>query len=309
MLKIFSLLSIISSFAFAQYIPKATITSKETNKSYDIRDVQFFSNGKMLRFKLKEFNNMYAYIRLKNFDLKYDDSQLQKTVPVLRDIYYQNDLGYPDGAYKTKEDFVNKNPLDKNFEMKTNMAIDYFENPNDLVNFYDLQGKFPEYQQRDYFAVVKNGDVYFNIKDLKKSSRLLKVPLAQEIPNFAYVRVKGGTEKSLYFELPKSINNSNSLIMFGAVGAIASVIIDNNQHKKTSETPSEVFTNYVSEGIILPNTDLFKGVVFDTASKDFKILTFCDDLNAYLHQNSSELSVDCQKEYLLDKQREIISKL
>jgi len=309
MKRLFNFLYFLSIGAFAQYVPQASITSKKSNKSYEIKDVRFLHNGKMIQFKLNEFNNMYAYAKLKEFDLNYDKSKEQQTVPEIRDVYYYDDLGYADGVYKTKEDFIGKNPLYKDFTMKTNMASGMFENPKDLVNFYDPQSKFPEYQQRDYFAVVKNGDVYFNIKEIKKLSKDLKVPLAHEIPNFAYVRVKAGTEKNLYFELNKTVNRYTGLEMFGAVGAIASVIVNNNANKKTSESASDIYANYIAEGFILPDTNYIKGVVFETQSKEFKILTFCEDLNTYLKSYNSELVVDCEKEYLIDKQREIISKL
>ena len=227
-------------------------------------------------------------------------------IPEIKGVFSKDSFSYPDGVYVTKDDFVSKNVESKAFEMKPNLYADLFEQSADLVNFYDTKGKFPEFQQRDYFAIVRNGDVYFNVKEIKKIAKDKKILLAKEIPNFAYVRVKAGSDHHLYMELPKSQQNNGYLMMFGIAGAIASTVLDT---KDAPEGYSENYINLVKEGIITFNTNDYKGIIFDTKNKEFEILSKCSDLNSYVTKYNSEFNLDCKADYSIDKQREILNNL
>ena len=306
MKKLFTLLALCSTFAFGQYVSKAKITSKSTNNSFEISDGKYINDGKGLQFKTDLSKNTFAVVRVKDFDLVYDSENLSKNIPEIKGVFSKDSFSYPDGVYVTKDDFVSKNVESKAFEMKPNLYADLFEQSADLVNFYDTKGKFPEFQQRDYFAIVRNGDVYFNVKEIKKIAKDKKILLAKEIPNFAYVRVKAGSNHHLYMELPKSQQNNGYLMMFGIAGAIASTVLDT---KDVPEGYSENYISLVKEGIITFNTNDYKGIIFDTKNKEFEILSKCSDLNSYVTKYNSEFNLDCKADYSIDKQREILNNL
>ena len=268
--------------------------------------MKYVNDGKGLQFKTDLSKNTFAVVRLKDFDLVYDNENYSKTIPQIKGVFNQVAFSYPDGVYLTKEDFVSKNVKNKLFEMKPNLYADWFEQSADLVNFYDTKGKFPEYQQRDYFAIVRNGDIFFNVKEIKKIAKDKKVLLAKEIPNFAYVRVKAGSDQHLYMELPKSQQNNGYLMMFGLAGSIASVVLDVND---VPEGYTEEYIKLIKEGIITFNTNDYKGIVFDTQNKEFELLFTCSDLNRYIKTAHPELNLDCKVDYSINKQREIITNL
>lgn len=306
MKKLITLFILCSNFCFGQYISKAKIISNQTNNAFDITDVRYINDGKGIQFKTELSKNTFALVRLKDFKLVFDNEDYSKSIPQIKGVFNQKEFTYPDGLYLTKEDFISKNTEDKLFEMKPNIYADLFEQSVDLVNFYDTKGKFPEYQQRDYFAIVRNGDIYFNVKEIKKIAKDKKILLAKEIPNFAYVRVKAGSDSHLYMELPKSQQNNGYLMMFGMAGAIASTMINT---KDVPEGYSENYINLVKEGVITISPNDYKGIIFDTKDKEFKIISTCSDLKNYAMKYSSEFSLDCKVDYSIDKQREILNKL
>lgn len=307
MKKLFTLLILCSTFSFGQYISKAKIISNQTNNTFEIRDVSYINDGKGIQFKTDLSKNTFAIVRLKDFKLIFDNEDYSKNIPQIKGVFNQKEFSYPDGLYLTKDDFISKKTEDRLFEMKLNLYADLFEQSADLVNFYDKNGKFPEYQQRDYFAIVKNGDIYFNVKEIKKIAKEKKILLAKEIPNFAYVRVKAGSDHHLYMELPRSQQNNGYLMMFGMAGAIASTMINTTDSK---EEYSENYINLVKEGIITLNPNDYKGIIFNTKNKEFEILSNCSDLSNYsTRYNNSMLNLDCKSHYSIDKQREILNNL
>ncbi|MEG0696745.1 MAG: hypothetical protein RR447_06375, partial [Algoriella sp.] len=180
MKKLLTLLILCSTFSFGQYISKAKITSKSTNNSFEISDVKYINDGKGLQFKTDLSKNTFAVVRIKDFELVYDTENFSKNIPEIKGVFSKESFSYIDGVYLTKDDFVSKNVENKSFEVKPNLYADWFEQSVDLVNFYDTKGKFPEFQQRDYFAIVSNGDIYFIGKEIKKIAKVKKILLANE---------------------------------------------------------------------------------------------------------------------------------
>ncbi|SHL27205.1 hypothetical protein SAMN05443634_107225 [Chishuiella changwenlii] len=308
----FTLFTLLTSFAFGQYIKKATITSKKTNEKFEITNVQYLKDGKFIKFNTDNFKNALVYARLKDIDLEFDSIDYSKSIPDIKQTYYEGTLNYPDGLYLTIESFINKTPEAITFEKKPNMQAEAFEYSDDLVNFYDRKGKFPEFQQNKYFAIVQNGDVYFSLKQFSKLTKKSKTNLGSGIPSFAYVRVKAGSENHLYFELPKGMDSDFTSIFAiaggaigAAVGAVTDAIVSNNK----KEDYSQSYINLVKNNFTFHDINYMKGVIFDVKSKEFFFLKDCSDLDNYIKMYKSELTIDCKTEYTLDKQREIINNI
>ncbi len=108
MKKLFNLIILCSSFTFAQYIKKAIITSNSTNKTFDIRDVKYINDGKGIQFKTDLSKNTFAIVRLKDFQLVFNNEDVTNVVPKIKGVFNEKTFNYPDGVYLTKDDFISK---------------------------------------------------------------------------------------------------------------------------------------------------------------------------------------------------------
>ena len=262
----FTLLTLFTSFAFGQYIKEATLVLDDGKT---IEAEQIIYGEKEYQFVDKEMPYALQTVKIKKVsNLKFDSINFSKTVPKLKETYFENDL--PEGIYETIEDFYNKTPSSLDEIVATPEGSKLYERANDLMSFkYKSNNK----TIKKPFAIVYNNDLYFGILGIDKhESKKMKGTFALLHSANRYVRVKYKTDSYYYTDMP--LKTLGSVIAGGALGgAVGAIIVTSTSNGLNSFYP-----------VVLLNDE-----------RKFYEVKNCKRFNEYFENNLS-LGFDCKKE-------------
>lgn len=216
MKKLLSLLILCSSFTFGQYVKDAVFKLKKDGKIIKAKDVIFQKDG----YDYKEFNDPFVnlYLLKSDADISFDSVNYSTSVPELKQTFFKN--SFPEGVYETIDDFNKKQPTStERIEAKED-GEGVYNNPKDLMLF-----KYIDKKQlvKTPFAVVYNGDVYFNLKSINKlESKDMKVTIPVIMNRF--IRIRYEDDNYFYSEFyPKKREAGSNVLMYGG-GALGALI-------------------------------------------------------------------------------------
>ncbi len=187
---------------------------------------------------------------------------------------------YPEGAYYTFDDFKEKKvrPV---ISLKSRCLNSDNDILNDsIVNQVNFFGVQDENEFHDVFAVVFNGNLYFQQK------YLIKYALKGN-------RNETGSNGNSYHRV---IKEGNFFYLEGSFGNVLTKGFLNNMG--------------AAGGTLAQYVNHLKGVIYDFDKKGFDFIKNCDDFNNFLKDHHSTEIVDCKsKNYNIYVLREIIEKV
>lgn len=301
MKKILTLLTFASTFSFGQYYSEATIKLKKIDEPLKVYDLRYNSD-KLIQFRIAEMPNALATAKVKHIeDLKFDPASYSETIPKLKQTYIQNEFNLPEGVYETIDQYIAKTPIDIKVNSKSHYKAAYYEYANDLVQFFDTSKS--EFPMKNVFAVVHNGELYLNVKAIMKNRGEGNGNLSKDIPNTAFLRVKAGTEKYPYVEMP--MTKTSSALLAGVAGGLTAGVASIG----ASAVMAGVYSG-IANGIVgIASPSLMKGIVLDTETREYDIFKNCKDFNSFLEKKNLSKQVDCEKDYHLSGIRGTMNEL
>ena len=173
---------------------------------------------------------------------------------------------YPDGIYKTKEDFIKKTPSE--VIKLVAKGIHGLEKPTlyEIVHncyFYD---EVNDSKIKNVFAVSFKGHLYFQINGILSNRNKTDRAQSNDAPN-GFVRVLMGGNNYFYTEA-NLVNQWAQGLAYGAIGGVVGVI--------------------VAQNIVYG-----KGVVWDFKNQEFNIFKNCEDFNDFAKIAYSAGVQDC----------------
>jgi hypothetical protein len=198
-------------------------------------------------------------------------------------------IGYSNGLYKTKEDFISKQPLE--VSQLLIKKIELINDTDSIIRRCYFIDKETNKRIKKTFAVVYNGDVYFSnwaiLKYKNKDDKSLSP--ASSMNAFVLVTIFG--EKYLYAEAGL-VNHWQVGISSGVAGGVGGIV--------GSELGKAVDKSYPS------TTQFGTGIVWDIKNKEFNIFRNCPDFNEFIEIYSIE-KIDCKNGVFdLNRVREIV---
>ena len=266
MKKLFTLLALCSTFAFGQYIKDATIILENGNK---IETDEIIFGEKEYQFVEKNIPYTLQSIKIKKVStLEFDSVNFSKTVPKLKETYFENDL--PEGIYETIEDFYNKKPSSIEKISGRPEVEEFLERPKDLMTF---KRKSDNEIVRTAFAVVYYNDLYFGVRGINKNeSKNMKDSANLDAQGIRYVRVKYKNNDYYYTDLPVSSNSTFWMIAGGVGGGIIGGAI---------------------AGALTSNYSGYAPIILLNSEKKFYKVQGCKKFNEYF-ENSLNMRFNCE---------------
>jgi hypothetical protein len=196
---------------------------------------------------------------------------------------------YPDGLYKTKEDFINKKPSE--VRELTVKKIELVNDSDSVIRRCFFLDKATSKKIKKVFAVSYNGNLYFSnwaiLKNKNKDDKSLSP--ASSMNSFVLVTISGS--KYLYAEAGL-INHWQAGLSSGVAGGVGGI---------AGTALGEVVNSSFPE-----TTDFGTGVVWDFENMEFNIFRNCPDFNEFIEGFPVE-KVDCGNELFdLSRIREAI---
>lgn len=255
-----------SQMAFSQ-IEKKNMRSGE---------MTLINNDKVLFKDLTWKNDKAAYINANTnqpeelFDasiIKIEEKEITIVAPVAQKIeektIIKENFGYPEGVYKTKQDFISKTPSSNPKISKRGLyGFDkpLLDDDEPICFFFDMK----ESKLKNVFAVVHNGFLYFNVKAILENRNKTDRAQDSDNPN-SFAKVFLGGENYLYTEVPLANVWAKALAYnAGAAG-----------------------------GAIAGTLTTGKGVVWDYKNQEFNIFKNCDDYNDFIRERSRTDVLKC----------------
>lgn len=202
-----------------------------------------------------------------------------------------DNFGYSNGIYATKEDFVNKK-VTKQLDLKID-KIELIIETDSLIRRCFFRDKKSGKKIKKVFAVVYNGNIYFQISAILKNQRVKKEALSSS-SNHSFVLVFIGGNNLLYSEA--------GLINHWKVGLATGV----------SSGLGGVTGYVVGEKIqqSYPATTVFgMGLVWDLQKHSFTIFSTCEIFNDFISDYQLD-KINCNVEFInLFEIREKIEKI
>ena len=204
----------------------------------------------------------------------------------------QQILGYPDGIYKTKQDFLNRNPSE--VRQLVVEKIKLINDTDSIIRRCFFLDKETGKRIKNIFAVVYNGDLYFSntaiLKNKNKEDKSLSP--ASSMNSFVLVTMWGN--KYLYAEAGL-INHWQAGISSGVAAGVGGFV--------GSELGKAIDNSY-------PSTTLYgTGLVWDIERNEFNIFRNCPDFNQFI-EDYPVGKIDCENEIFdLNRVREIIENI
>lgn len=176
---------------------------------------------------------------------------------------------YPNGIYKTKEDFVNRK-ISSTYEVVPKGLIG-FEKPvlNEIVDncfFYYVSS---DEKVKNVFAISYKGHLYFQIYSILENRNKTDRAQTNDFPN-SFVRVISGGQNYYYLEADLA-NAWAQGIAYGGVGGASGAALANSMLRG-------------------------KGIVWDIKNKEFNIFKNCQDYNDFIKDKYPEGVQECKKQ-------------
>jgi hypothetical protein len=197
--------------------------------------------------------------------------------------------GYPEGLYKTKEDFIAKKPSEVR-----QLLIEKIELINDtdsIIRRGYFLDKMTNKRIKKIFAVVYNGELYFSNWAILQNKNKNDKSLSPASSMNAFVLVTLSGEKYLYAEAGL-VNHWQVGISNGVAGGVGGLV--------GNELGKVIDKSYPS------TTQFGTGLIWDVKNEEFNIFRNCPDFNEFIENYPIE-KIDCKNEIFdLKRVREII---
>lgn len=180
-----------------------------------------------------------------------------------RSLVYR--ANYPEGIYKTKEEFINKKPSIQLSITPVSLDENYYYLDSSASQCFFLKDNGT--RLRGVFAVSYDGHLFFRVKSILKNRNKTDRAQTNDLPN-SFVRVKNGGDNYLYMEADLA-NLWAQAAVYGGVGFVAGTLI--------AEEMIEV-----------------KGVVWDIKNQEFNIFKNCNDFNKFITPLYPEGKQECE---------------
>jgi len=192
----------------------------------------------------------------------------QKVKPVVDTFFKPN---YPEGIYKTKDDFNKKTPSGTSKLIPKRLygiPKPVLENIEHNCFFYNAE---TDKKIKKVFAVSYRGHLYFKIGAILKYRNKTDRAQSNDNPN-SFVRVILGGNNYLYTEAPLA-NAWAQAFAYGAIGG--------------------------GVGSVLASTMTYgKGIVWDFKNNEFNIFKNCEDYNEFIIDKSKDDVQNCEEAQL-----------
>lgn len=175
---------------------------------------------------------------------------------------------YPEGVYRTKEDFINKKPFQK-VEL-TPKGLIGLEKPTltNITHNCFFYYTFSDEKIKDAFAISYKGHLYFQIYAILENRNKTDRAQSNNFPN-SFVRVLLGGTNYLYTEADLANGWAQGLAVGGVGGAV---------------------------GFAMSNKMIYgKGIVWDFKNNEFNIFKNCEDYNDFIKDKLPEGIQKCKK--------------
>lgn len=189
---------------------------------------------------------------------------------------------YPDGIYKTKEDFIAKKPSSSPSTLYRKRVNIHWAAKDTLNHFWFnyKEGKSTKGVKK-VFAVSHNGNLYFADRAVVHPDNRGKEDRDQSPRLFGtFSRVICGNDQYLYFEAYLS---SRSEALLGSYTGVPGSVVSGN-------------------------LSFSKGVVWDFKNNMFDIFRNCKDYNAFIENQDGSLMFDCEG-YSVYQQKEMTRRM
>lgn len=229
-------------------------------------DYRYLPNS-IKKIEDKEFNILYINPKFEN-----EPNIRDKYIPLISKLFKPE---YPEGVYLSKQDFINRTPLNELIVLGDNYGPYTDENIIACENTFFYYTKTRK-KLKNVFAVSHNGFLYFQIKTILKNKTANDNNQKSDYPN-SFIRVKNGGSKYLYTE-------ANLANFWEEVLTFAST------------------NNYV----LTQSLTTLKGIVWDFKNQEFNIFKNCDDYNNFIKNIAPDRIENCENELFLKNIRETI---
>lgn len=198
-------------------------------------------------------------------------------------------IGYPDGLYKTKEDFINKKLSEIRPLVIKEIAL--INDTDSVIHRCYFLDKETNKRIKKIFAVSYNGDLYFSNWAILKYKNKADKSLSPASSMNAFVLVTIWGEKYFYAEAGL-VNHWQAGLSSGVTTGVGGIV--------GRELGEAIDNSY-------PVTTQFgTGVVWDIEAKEFNIFRNCQDFNHFIENYPVE-QIDCGNEkFELTRIREIV---
>ncbi|GGE86708.1 hypothetical protein GCM10010984_00640 [Chishuiella changwenlii] len=276
----FTLLTLLSSFTFGQYVKNATIVLDNGKK---IETEEIIYGEKEYQFVEKEVPYTLQTVKIKKVsNIEFDSINFSKEIPKLKETYFENDL--PEGIYETIEDFYNRKPSSTEKLAGRPDGEDFLERPKDLMTF---KRRSDDEILRTAFAVVYYNDLYFGVKGINKNeSKKMKGSANLGTQSMRYVRVKFKNDDYYYTDFPVSSNSTFWMVAGGVAGGMIGGAI---------------------AGALSSNHSGYVPIVLLNSEKKFYKVQGCKKFNEYFGTNLN-MNFDCEnkEEYNIQNVRKLM---
>ncbi len=176
---------------------------------------------------------------------------------------------YPNGIYKTKEDFVNRK-ISSTYEVVPKGLIGFEKLVlNEIVDncfFYYVSS---DEKVKNVFAISYKGHLYFQIYSILENRNKTDRAQTNDFPN-SFVRVISGGQNYYYLEADLA-NAWAQGIAYGGVGGASGAALANSMLRG-------------------------KGIVWDIKNKEFNTFKNCQDYNDFIKDKYPEGVQECKKQ-------------
>lgn len=187
-------------------------------------------------------------------------------------------IEYPNGLYKTKEDFINKKPSE--IRQLLIKKIELVNDTDTIIRRCYFLDKATNKRIKKNFAIVYNEQLYFSNWAILKNKNKEDKSLSPASSMNAFVLVIMQSPKYLYAEADL-VNHWQAGISNGVAGGVGGII--------GSALGEAIDNSYPS------TTPLGTGLVWDIQNQEFNVFRNCPDFNDFLENYSVE-KIDCKNE-------------
>lgn len=255
-------------FAQQKQPVKSGVITLTTGKMIGFTNLQFIEDKVLFYNDATRTNDLHT---LEEVSLIADDSQ--NTVYKGQSVKYKNEAAivndtlyrpnYPQGIYKTKDDFLKKKPSSKAFILPVDSTHGYLVNTEHNCYFIDGEGE----RLKNVFAVSFQGHLYFQVNAIAKYKSKTDRAQSYDVP-YQFVRVILGGDNYFYTEADMT-NVWAQGLMYAAGQAKAG-------------------SYYLAKSVVYG-----KGIVWDIKNSEFNIFKNCKDYNKFIEALSPQDVQNC----------------
>ncbi len=253
-------------------------------KELEIKQIKYVDDEKMSRVFTNKSIETADDIKKKEEEKrlaieKKEKQEMDEKLRIMREEANSLKL-LPNGIYKTKEDFLNKN-ISSSDEVIPKGLVG-FEKPvlNTIENNCFFYYKATDNKVKDVFAISYKGHLYFQIYAILENRSKTDRAQSNDFPN-SFVRVQSAGKNYYYLEA-QLVNQWVQALAYN-----------------TGATGTAIATDFSAASIQIGKTQSFgsfKGIVWDVKNKEFNIFKNCKDFNDFIKDKYPDGIQKCENQ-------------